>query len=97
MELARVRGGGATWLGARSVSAAQALDPVIGPIDSAAGIQFTYRDASGAATMVPSAVRQIEVLILGVTTQAVNEGVGPGPGRIGSDSLRVQFAVRNSR
>jgi len=97
MQLATRRSGGQNWLGARSVSAGQALQPFLGPVDSTAGVRFAYLDAVGSVTATPSAVRQIDVFVRTISRTPINEGVGPGPGSIGSDALRVRVALRNSR
>jgi prepilin-type N-terminal cleavage/methylation domain-containing protein len=96
MQLATLRSGGLNYIGARSVSAGQSLTPFIGPIDSTTGVRFRYYDASGATTASRTSVRQIDIMVRGATRTPINEGVGPGPGVIRSDSLRVQVSVRNS-
>lgn len=96
MQLATLRTGGYNWLGARSVSAVQTLQPYLGPIDSTTGIRFTYRDASGAVTASRSAVRQIDIMVRGATRAPISDGITPGSAAVRTDSLRVQVAVRNS-
>jgi len=97
MQLATTRSGGQNWLGARSVSAGQALQPFLGPVDSTTGVRFAYLDAVGSVTAAPSAVRQIDVFVRTISRTPINEGVGLGPGSVGSDTLRVRVALRNSR
>lgn len=97
MQLASLRSGGQNWLGARSVSAGQALQPFLGPIDSTTGVRLTYLDAAGSTTSSPAAVRQVDLMVRAATRTPINEGIGPGPGAVRSDTLRVRVAVRNSR
>jgi len=97
MQMASVRNGGKNWLGARSVSAGQTLQPFLGPIDSTTGVRFTYRDAVGSVVGAPASVRQIDIFVQAASRNPINEGVGEGPGRVGTDSLQVRVALRNSR
>jgi hypothetical protein len=55
---------GAWWLGVRSVSAGETLQPVAGPFEGG-GSPFRYFDSTGAGTLVPEAVRGISITLSG--------------------------------
>ncbi len=55
---------GATWLGARSVSAGEVIQPLAGPF-SANGTRFVARDTGGAPTGDPRAVQRITLDLAG--------------------------------
>jgi prepilin-type N-terminal cleavage/methylation domain-containing protein len=55
---------GATWLGARSVSAGEAVQPLAGPFD-APGPGLAFLDSTGNPTSIVAAVRQLELTLLG--------------------------------
>lgn len=57
---------GAWWLGVRSVSAGETIQPVAGPFE-APGSQFRYFDSSGAGTLVPQEVRRLGIALSGRT------------------------------
>jgi len=75
MELAYYRSEGAFWLGQRSVSRGEVLQPLVGPLaDSTAGTRgfsLTYLDRSGAPTAVPAEVRSVGISLRGVTARPV--------------------------
>jgi prepilin-type N-terminal cleavage/methylation domain-containing protein len=94
MELAVLASGGQNWLGVRSVSAGQALQPALGPI-TANGLQFTYLNAAGAATANTAQVRSIGIMIRGQTDRTVR-GAGQAPLAVSQDSLFMQIHLRNA-
>jgi hypothetical protein len=57
---------GAWWLGVRSVSAGEPLQPVVGPFE-VIGTRFSYFDSSGSGTWTPQAVRRLGVTLAGRT------------------------------
>lgn len=57
---------GATWLGARSVTSGEAVQPLAGPFESA-GTGFEFLDSSGGETAVPAAVHTIRITLAGRT------------------------------
>jgi prepilin-type N-terminal cleavage/methylation domain-containing protein len=75
MELRYYRAEGKSWLGMRSVSRGEVIQPVVGPLaDSSAalrGLTLAYLDRSDAPTALMTEVRSITLAILGVTALAV--------------------------
>jgi prepilin-type N-terminal cleavage/methylation domain-containing protein len=63
---------GKWWLGIRSISAGEALQPVLGPLVDANGLRLQYLDVNGAVTADVSKVRSIGVELRGVTSQAIS-------------------------
>jgi hypothetical protein len=78
MELAYYRSEGASWLGQRSVSRGEVIQPVVGPLaDSTSatrGFALAYLDSGGAAAAVPAAIRTVEITLRGVTARPVRTG-----------------------
>jgi prepilin-type N-terminal cleavage/methylation domain-containing protein len=62
MQLRRYRSQGKWWLGARSESAGEALQPVTGPL-AEGGFQLTYRDVLGTEVAFPGEVRRVELYL----------------------------------
>jgi len=94
MELGILNSGGQNWLGARSVSAGQALQPALGPI-TATGLQLDYYDAAGAVTANRAAVRSIQITIRGQTDRTVR-AAGQSPLQVALDSLSMRITLRNA-
>jgi hypothetical protein len=86
MELKLYRSEGKSWLGARSVSGGEAIQPVLGPLAEGEGFQLEYLNASGGPTQDPAAVKSIRV-----TLRAVGEGAIPL-----EEELSTQVALRNA-
>ena len=63
MELALYQSEGTSWLGMRSVSAGEAIQPLFGPLADGDGFRLAYADAAGLPTNVTTAVRSIAVTI----------------------------------
>jgi hypothetical protein len=85
---------GRGWLGARSMSAGEPIQPVLGPLDAGTGLQFVYRDAAGndlGAAPVLADIRGIDVVVLGETDYAVSTGYDHRAIRQDSVSLRVRL------
>jgi len=51
---------GSTWLGARSVTSGETVQPLAGPFE-ATGTGFEFFDSAGAPTAVPETVRHIRI------------------------------------
>jgi prepilin-type N-terminal cleavage/methylation domain-containing protein len=94
MELSLLNQDGRSWLGARSVSAGQAAQPVLGPLLDGNGFALAYLDGNGAATANLTAIKSIQVTIRGLTDEAVR-GSGTSVGHP-QDSLVSQVLLRNS-
>jgi len=95
MEIAEVTSGGQNWLGARSVSGGQVLQPVVGPL-TATGLSFAYFDALGNVTATAANVRQIQVTLRGVSEEAVRQAGTSSTVQNLQDSVVFRLAVRNS-
>ncbi|MGI9039920.1 MAG: PulJ/GspJ family protein [Gemmatimonadales bacterium] len=83
MQLRLYAAAGYSWLGARSVSAAEAIQPVVGPLAAGDGVHFEALDGIGATAGEPDRIRSIRVTIRGVTETNLR------------DSLATQIALRN--
>jgi prepilin-type N-terminal cleavage/methylation domain-containing protein len=95
MELKLHVADGKSWLGARSISAGEAIQPVLGPLVDGNGFQMEYLDAAGAITADRTAIKSIRITIRGISDGAVNPGVEGSPTYV-QDSLVTQVALRNS-
>jgi hypothetical protein len=62
MQLRLYQAQGQWWLGARSVSAGETIQPVHGPLDPA-GLRFAGLDSSGAVVLGPASVRFLSVAL----------------------------------
>ncbi|HEU5048777.1 MAG TPA: type II secretion system protein [Gemmatimonadales bacterium] len=93
MELARYDADGRSWLGARSVSAGETIQPVLGPL-SADGLRFSYRNATGNVTATLANIRRVDVMLVGETGSPVSPGYG-GP-TIAADSTIARIRLRNA-
>ena len=89
--------GGKSWLGLRSVSTGEAIQPLAGPLaDSTAGVRgltLRYLNGVDAPTSDPASVRAIEVALVGVTDQPIH-GRDLRP-RVDSFPLTTRVALRN--
>ena len=94
MQMGVVAQGGQNWLGVASLSAGQALQPAVGPI-TATGLQFVYYDATGAVTASRTAVRSIQMKVVGQTDRTVR-AAGQGPLQVVQDSLSTRIWLRNA-
>jgi len=99
MEMRYYRSGGRSWFGMRSVSAGEAITPVAGPLaDSSAavrGLTLFYRDAADAPASDPSAVRAVEIALLGVTDRPIH-GRRPDRASVDSFALTTRVTLRNA-
>ena len=95
MELKLHVADGKSWLGARSISAGEVIQPVLGPLVDGNGFQLEYLDAVGAATADRTAIKSIRITIRGISDGAINPGVEGNPTHV-QDSLVTQVALRNS-
>jgi hypothetical protein len=94
MELKLYRSEGRSWLGARSVSAGEAIQPVVGPLTDGNGFQLEYLDGGGSATNDVTAVKSIRVTLRGISERLVRAGGGqPKPVE---EELSTQVSLRNA-
>jgi prepilin-type N-terminal cleavage/methylation domain-containing protein len=95
MELKLHQADGKSWLGARSISAGEVIQPVLGPLVDGNGFQLEYLDAGGAATANLTAIKSIRITIRGISDGAINPGVEGNLTHV-QDSLVTQVALRNA-
>jgi prepilin-type N-terminal cleavage/methylation domain-containing protein len=95
MELKLHQADGQSWLGARSVSAGEAVQPVLGPLANDSGFVLTYLDGAGAVTADRTAIKSIQVTLRGLSEGAVNTGIEGGQARV-QEALVSQILLRNS-
>jgi prepilin-type N-terminal cleavage/methylation domain-containing protein len=95
MELKLHQADGKSWLGARSVSAGEAIQPVLGPLNDGNGFLLTYADAAGVTTANRTAVKSIRVSIRGISDGTINVG-GEGSQAHVQEELVSTVALRNA-
>jgi hypothetical protein len=97
MQMQPVVSNGQTWLGMRSISENEQLQPVVGPIvDSTAaepGLEFTYLDRDGNVAATLSAIRTVQIAVRGVTDQATRSS---GHFQLDTLALTTRVALRNT-
>jgi prepilin-type N-terminal cleavage/methylation domain-containing protein len=94
MQLKLYQSEGHSWLGARSVSGGEALQPVVGPLADDTGFRLDYLDGRGLPTADLTAIKNIRFTVQGVSAEAVRSGGGQ-PLRA-EDGLTAQVALRNA-
>ncbi len=95
MQIGALVQGGQTWLGARSVSAGQTFQPVLGPL-ATGGVAFSYRTAAGTAGATALTVRAIQLTLTGITDNIVAAGAGPNAWARATDQLITTVQLRNT-
>ncbi|MGH7509436.1 MAG: PilW family protein [Gemmatimonadales bacterium] len=93
MELRLYESEDQSWLGVRSVSAGEAIQPVAGPLSAGNGLRLEYLNASGAPTTNLQDIKSIRVALRG-TVEAAGGGTEI-PGRL-EEELRSQVTLRNA-
>lgn len=88
MELRIYQTGGSSWLGARSVSAGEVIQPIAGPLTDATGFRLEYLNGLGLPTTDLTSIKSIKVAVRGT----VEPGSGPGL----EEELRTQVTLRNA-
>ena len=81
VELQHYSSEGRSWLGMRSISRNEVVQPLVGPL---AGFTLEYLDRDDAPTAVPGEVRTVMVSLV---------GLGAEQGTV--DSLSTRVALRN--
>jgi prepilin-type N-terminal cleavage/methylation domain-containing protein len=92
MELKLYQSGGEWWLGARSVSAGEAIQPVIGPLAGSDGLRLEYLDRASTHTNDPASVRSIIATLRAINNQALGASQGPPL----EEELVTQVTLRNA-
>lgn len=94
MELKLYRSDGKSWLGARSVSAGEVIQPVLGPLADANGFQLEYLGRTGSPTSDMTAVKSIRITLRGISEGAVR--IGDRDAEPVKEELTTQVALRNA-
>ncbi|MEO8295442.1 MAG: prepilin-type N-terminal cleavage/methylation domain-containing protein [Gemmatimonadota bacterium] len=93
MQIRLYQSGGDYWLGTRSVSGGEIIQPVIGPLSSR-GLAMTYFDSLGGAAVSAGDIRSIGFTLRGLTAP-VRTGGGYGSAARLGDSLLTRVLLRN--
>jgi prepilin-type N-terminal cleavage/methylation domain-containing protein len=64
-ELRLYQSGGKSWLGARSVSAGEAIQPVVGPLADAQGLRLEYLSGAGTPTTDVTGIKSVRITVRG--------------------------------
>jgi len=91
MELRLYESEGRSWLGARSVSSGEAIQPLVGPLTNGSGFRLEYLDATGMPTADRTSIKSIRLALRGTT-----EGGGAGNNVPVEEELITQVALRNA-
>ena len=91
VELRLYESEGKSWLGARSVSSGEAIQPLVGPLTKGSGFRLEYLDATGMPTVDRTSIKSIRITLRGTT-----EGGGAGNSIPVEEELVTQVALRNS-
>jgi prepilin-type N-terminal cleavage/methylation domain-containing protein len=94
MEVKLYRSEERSWLGARSVSSGEAIQPVLGPLTDGDGLRLEYFAAAGVPTNDVTAIKSIGVTIRGITENRLSSGGLQG--RHAEEELTTQVALRNA-
>jgi len=92
MELAAYQSDGQWWLGMRSLSSGEAIQPVFGPLAATEGFRLVYSDAAQVATAIPGLVKSITVTIRGSGTNDNHSPAGPL-----TEALTTQITLKNAQ
>jgi prepilin-type N-terminal cleavage/methylation domain-containing protein len=91
MELRSYQSEGRWWLGARSIGAGEAIQPVAGPLAEPDGLRLEYLNAAGAQTTDPTAVKGIRIMVRAIGEDSVN----PWSGARMEEELVTGVTLRN--
>ena len=92
MELRLYESEGRSWLGARSVSSGEAIQPLVGPLTTGSGFRLEYLDAAGSPTADRTSIKSIRVALRGTTQGTARE---TGRRWKKSSSRRWRYATRS--
>ncbi|HYF40129.1 MAG TPA: prepilin-type N-terminal cleavage/methylation domain-containing protein [Gemmatimonadales bacterium] len=95
VELRLYRSENRSWLGMRSVSAQENIQPLAGPLRDADGLRLEYLSGAGLPTGIAAEVRSIRLSLQGQSDRAVQ--VGARAGEPAADSLSALITLRNAK
>jgi prepilin-type N-terminal cleavage/methylation domain-containing protein len=90
MELKAYQSEGQWWLGTRSVSSGEVIQPIAGPLSGPDGFQLRYLSRSGSQTIDPSAVASIRI-----TLRGTSEALRRAQTSTADEELTTQVTLRN--
>lgn len=93
MQVKLYQSGGDYWLGARSVSAGETIQPLVGPLTSD-GLTLTYFDSVGGSAATAEQIRSVGITLRAISASPLRTG-GSGPLQRRVDSLITTVALRN--
>ncbi len=94
IELRLYRSEGRSWLGMRSVSSHENIQPLAGPLRDGDGLRLEYLGGAGLPTGVRTDIRAIRLALHGESEGAAHFGARPG--EPATDSLSTHVALRNA-
>ena len=86
--------GGDYWLGARSVSGAELIQPLAGPF-LANGLAMQFLDSLAGPATGAAGIRAVDITLRGVSATPIRTGAGMGLPQRRSDSLVTRVMLRN--
>jgi prepilin-type N-terminal cleavage/methylation domain-containing protein len=92
MELKLYQSDGHWWLGARSVAAGEAIQPVTGPFAGSDGLRLEYLNQAGTPTTDLAAIKSVVITVHGTTEDRVT---GADGARL-HEQLITQVTLRNA-
>jgi prepilin-type N-terminal cleavage/methylation domain-containing protein len=95
MELKLHVADGKSWLGAHSVSAGEAIQPVLGPLVDGDGFLLEYTDANGVTTANRTAIKSIRVTLRGISDETINVGSEGSQAHV-QEELVSRVTLRNA-
>lgn len=94
MQIKLYQSGGDYWLGARSVSAGETIQPLIGPL-TRNGLELSYQDSLGGAPATAGQIRSVGITLRATSSVPLRSGGGFRPPARMIDSLITTVALRN--
>jgi hypothetical protein len=92
MELRSYQSEGRSWLGARSVGAGEAIQPVAGPLADRDGFRLEYLNAAGAQTTDPTSIKAIRIVVHAIA----EDSLSPWSGARVEEELVGEVMLRNA-
>jgi prepilin-type N-terminal cleavage/methylation domain-containing protein len=86
--------GGDYWLGARSVSGAEIIQPLAGPLP-VHGLAMQFLDSVAVPANGAAGIRSVDITLRGVSAAPIRTGAGMGLPQRRSDSLVTRVMLRN--
>jgi hypothetical protein len=95
VRLAEYASSGQRWLGMASLSGGDLIQPVAGPL-AEPGLMLEFLGGDGALVLAPSAVRSVEVTLVGATERKVPRSWTGGANTILAETLSTRVFLRNT-